>query len=114
MIKKYFDPPWPMQDGRSSVSREELIAHWAGRIIRDNVGDDALYYAEKALIVIPKPNKSARIRSRSRQGWVEVEASGQFFSEVEVFFDKLMEFLNPPVIAEENYDVTSNYLENRR
>lgn len=94
MIKQYFDPPWPMQDGRSSVSREEQVAHWAGRIIRGDVGDDTLYYAEKAFVVIPKPNKSARIRSRSKQGWVEVEASNEFFLEVDVFIDKIMEFLS--------------------
>lgn len=94
MIKKYFEPPYPMQDGRDSIPRDETIASWAAKIIRGNLGDDELCYAQKKMVVIPKPNKSARIRSRSKLGLVEVEGSKEFFFEVEVFVDKIMRLIN--------------------
>ena len=94
MIKEYFDPKHPMQDGRKGkISDDERIASWAGRIIRGSVGDDALYYIERSGIAIPKPNSSARIRSR-KNDWVEVEASAEFFAQVDEFSKRLLRYLN--------------------
>lgn len=89
MRKRYFEAIYPAQDGRD-VPREEKVAKLAAKIIDGN--DDLIWHAESQGIEVPVPNKSARIYSRQKVGaneWVTVEASAEFFLQVEEFASEL-------------------------
>ena len=86
MIKSFFDPKYPMRDGRRSIPQDESTAVIAYKIIRGE--DELIWHARRQGLVVPTPNKSARIEARHRVGadgscWVDVRASAEFFAACE-------------------------------
>lgn len=93
MIKQYFEPAYPGEDGRKHIPQDEIVAALAAKIIR-NADEDLIYYAKKQGLTVPTPNKSARIEKRERTDSmgsqrVYVRGSTKFFEQVATFSQEL-------------------------